>query len=195
MNILYIHGYNGDPYGQSYQNLKNACKDKHELFTIDYKANDPKDAIKLIRKFVNENKIDLIIGASLGGFLTMKIFGVSRIVVNPCWDPATELPKIGYTDDIESYKKLLNELVENIDIEERNLCSGVFSNKDELLGNKYANVFRQYFKQQYNIIGRHRISESMAQEIIDNIVPLHDEEIKIFCKQLKGIDNAPWLDE
>ena len=97
MKILYVHGYNGDPYGESYNNLKNQCGTKHELHTIDYDPNKPIDAIKIINKYVDEHKIELIIGASLGGFLTMNVFGVSRIVVNPCWNPAIELPKIGYT--------------------------------------------------------------------------------------------------
>lgn len=54
MKILYVHGYNGDPYGTSYNNLKNQCGTKHELHTIDYDPNQPIDAIKAINKYVDE---------------------------------------------------------------------------------------------------------------------------------------------
>ena len=119
MKLLYIHGYNGDPCGESFKNLKTACADNHELFTIDYTPDCPKNAIAEIASFVRENKIDVVIGASLGGFLAMNLYGVSRIVVNPCWNP--------------------------------------------------------------------------AKEIIENILPLHEEATSLYVKQLKEMDNAPWL--
>lgn len=75
MKLLYVHGYNGDPYGNSYNNLKNACGEKYELHTIDYDPTRPKEAVSMIRKYVSEHKIDVVIGASLGGFLTMNVFG------------------------------------------------------------------------------------------------------------------------
>ena len=194
MKILYVHGYNGNPYGESYNNLKNACGDLHELYTIDYDANNPKEAILNIFKYVKNNNIECVIGASLGGFLTMHLSGVLRIVVNPCWDPATELPIVGYNDNIECYKTLLNDLLEYTDIEESELCAGVFANNDELLGNKYLPVFKKYFKRAYNINGGHRISVEMANEIINNILPNHDNAATEFCEKLKMIDNAPWID-
>lgn len=193
MRLLYIHGYNGDPYGSSYNFLKNACGDVHELFTIDYNAESPRQAIKDIFKFVVENNIDCVIGTSLGGFLTMNLYGVSRIVVNPCWDPANELYKIGYTGDNLVYKELLEEMTNTIDLEERNLCSGVFATEDELLGDKYVSTFQKYFKNTSFIKGGHKISEEMANYIIKVILPLHENEANDFIKKLKNQDNAPWL--
>ena len=137
VKLLYVHGYNGDPYGNSYNNLKNSCADNYELHTIDYDLTQPKEAVNMIHEYVSEHKIDVVIGASLGGFLTMNVFGVSRIVVNPCWDPAVELPKIGYTESVDEYAVMLEDLKENLDFEECFLCSGVFASDDEMLGNKY----------------------------------------------------------
>lgn len=193
MKLLYVHGYNGNPYGDSYKNLKEACKEKHELFTIDYNPELPVETIKEIHKFIKDNKIDTVIGASLGGFLTMTLYGVSRIVVNPCWNPAEELPKIGYTGDIEVYMKLLADLTDSLDFEEKNLCSGVFTTEDELLGTKYLNVFKEYFANTSIIKGGHRISKEMANYIINTILPMHDASINEFVTKLNGIDNAPWL--
>lgn len=76
MKLLYVHGYNGDPYGNSYNNLKNTCGEKYELHTIDYNPTQPKEAVNMIHEYVSEHKIDVVIGASLGGFLTMNVFCV-----------------------------------------------------------------------------------------------------------------------
>ena len=193
MKLLYIHGYNGDPCGESFKNLKTACADNHDLFTIDYTPDYPKNAIAEIASFVRGNKIDVVIGASLGGFLAMNLYGVSRIVVNPCWDPAKELPKLGYEGDIDMYSNLLNTMKDSLDFEEKNLCSGVFANEDELLGDRYIGEFQTYFKLHFHIEGGHRIDANMAKEIIENILPLHEEETSLYVKQLKEMDNAPWL--
>lgn len=70
-HILYIHGYNGSPTGGSYTLFDELLdKSKYELHTIDYNAEDPEGAVTKIRKYVKENKIQLVIGSSLGGFLT-----------------------------------------------------------------------------------------------------------------------------
>lgn len=193
MKLLYVHGYNGDPYGSSYQNLKNACGSKHELYTFDYNPEFPKHAVKDLFQFVKENKIDCVIGASLGGFLTMNLYGVSRIVVNPCWDPANELYKLGYRGDNSVYEELLDGMTETLDFEERNLCTGVFATDDELLGDKYVSTFEKYFKNTSFIKGGHKISEAMANYIIKVVLPLHENEAKDFVKKLKDQDNAPWL--
>lgn len=193
MKLLYVHGYNGDPYGLSYQNLKNACKDNHELFTIDYNPEFPKDAIKHIYQFVRDNKIDVVIGSSLGGFLTMNLYGVSRIVVNPCWDPANELYKLGYKGDNIVYEELLDGVTETLDFEEKILCSGVFSKQDELFGLKYLNIFKKYFNDPWLISGGHKIDEDMANYIVNTILIEHEKSAISFVRQIKETDNAPWL--
>ena len=196
MNILYIHGYNGSPYGTSYT-LFDSLVDKTSatLHTIDYDPTQPEEAIKSIKRYVRDNNIDLIIGSSLGGFLTMHLFGYSRIVINPCWDPATELPYLGYTGSIEEYKRLLNTLIENLDSEERHLCSGCFAPDDELLGVKYLETFQQYFHRTYTIPGGHRVSAEAVTKIIEEVIPDHEYHATEYAMQLVGMDNAPWLDD
>ena len=103
--ILYIHGYNGSPYGSSYQHLKAACGEVYELHSIDYDPTQPRAAIKAIHDYITTHQINIVIGASLGGFLTIYLSGVSRMVVNPCWNPALELPKVGYTGPLRSTKR------------------------------------------------------------------------------------------
>ena len=194
MRILYVHGYNGDPYGSSYNHLKKAAGESHELLSVDYNAEDPREAIAIIRKAVMEQGIDCVIGASLGGFLTMHIFGVSRMIINPCWDPANELPHVGYTGETAVYSTLLEQFKENTDIEEKNLCSVCIAPQDELLGERYRDVLESHFRHVYEISGGHRICEKSAQEIINRYLPMHDANVSTFVKQLKSMDNLPIWD-
>ena len=194
MRILYVPGYNGEAYGSSYCHLKNAAGDRHEVLSVDYNAEDPREAIAIIRKAVMEQGIDCVIGASLGGFLTMHIFGVSRMIINPCWDPANELPHVGYTGETAVYSTLLEQFKENTDIEEKNLCSVCIAPQDELLGERYRDVLESHFRHVYEISGGHRICEESAQEIINRYLPMHDANVSTFVKQLRGMDNLPMWD-
>lgn len=196
MKILYVHGYNGDPYGDSFQYLKSeSIIHGHEMYTIDYDPNNPMGAIFDIFNYIKENKIDLVIGASLGGFLTMNLFGIPRIVVNPCWDPAYELPLVGYTGPTNIYTKLLDTLKENLDFEESNLCFGIFDEEDELLGTKYVNEFDKYFQIHYMInAGGHKIYKDTAKILFEVVIPDHIINVNEFVDSLMKIDNAPWLD-
>lgn len=188
MKLLYVHGYNGDPNGESYQNLKAACGDNHEILTIDYNPEFPKQAITDLFEFVKENNVDCVIGASLGGFLAMNLYGISRIVVNPCWDPANELPQLGYTGDTSVYKELLDNITNNT--EEGDLCIGVFAVDDEVFGRKYVDEFKKHFKLQYDIDGGHDITETVAKDIIKYIIPKQEESVKDFEKKFKNVEEA-----
>lgn len=195
MKILYIHGYNGHPYGNSYHHLKKAIGDKHELFSIDYDVQHPKLSLDIIYKFIKDNKINVVIGSSLGGFLTLYLSGVSRIVVNPCCDPANELPKIGYNGPINEYKEILDNFKYFHDYEEYHLCSGCFTDNDEYLGTKYKDIFSKYFENTYIISDGHHITEKSANEIINKYLPHHIECVHDFCNKLNEMDNAPWIEK
>ena len=175
---MYVHGYNGDPYGSSFQSLKNAIGEKYDLFSVDYDANDTVGAVECIESAIKRYDIDLVIGASLGGFLTMQLIGVSRIVVNPCWNLVVELPKIGYEGPLDGYEKLLNELCTDKSKYEKTLCSGCFVIEDELLGTRYMAEFGEHFDSVYTISGGHKIEAESALEIIHDILPKHGERVE-----------------
>lgn len=196
MRILYVHGYNGSPTGSSYTLFdKQLDKSIYELHTIDYDAADPRAAIQSIRDYVRKHKIDLIIGSSLGGFLTLFLYGVMRIVVNPCWNPAEELPKLDYTGPTEDYAALLQELIDSTDEEEAELCCGCFAPGDELLGDKYRATFARYYRRVYDIAGGHHLCAEAVAKIISEVIPEHDAETDDYVRKLIGADNLPmWND-
>lgn len=194
--ILYVHGFNSTPYSNTYNTFKKLLNpDFYELHTIDYDPKDPKTAVDEIKKYVKENEIDTIIGSSLGGFLTLHIFGVSRIVINPCWNPADELPLIGYDGPTDVYKTMLADLRQALDDEEAGLVSGCFAHEDELLGKKYVNIFQKYFLRLYAIPGGHRVSNEAAELIVNDILPKHEYETNDFVRKYLDADMLPmWLD-
>lgn len=194
--ILYVHGFNSTPYSNTYNTFKKLLDpDFYELHTIDYDPKDPKAAVAEIKKYVKENEIDLIIGSSLGGFLTLNIFGVSRIVINPCWNPAVELPLIGYDGPTDVYETMLADLRQELDDEEAGLVSGCFAPEDELLGKKYVNIFQKYFLRLYVIPGGHRVSNEAAELIVNDILPKHEYETNDFVRKYLDADMLPmWLD-
>lgn len=194
--ILYVHGFNSTPYSNTYNTFKKLLNpDFYELHTIDYDPKDPKAAVVEIKKYVKENEIDTIIGSSLGGFLTLNIFGVSRIVINPCWNPAVELPLIGYDGPTDVYETMLADLRQALDDEEAGLVSGCFAPEDELLGKKYVNIFQKYFLRLYAIPGGHRVSNEAAELIVNDILPKHEYETNDFIRKYLDADMLPmWLD-
>lgn len=195
-HILYIHGYNGSPTGSSYILFDSMLdKSKYELHTIDYNAEDPEGAVTKIRKYVKENKIQLVIGSSLGGFLTLFLYGTMRIVINPCWDPAVELPLIGYIGPTETYARMLQELKNTTDEEEAELCCGCFAQSDELLGNKYRATFSKFYSRIYDVPGGHHLTAEAVESIIHKVIPEHDAETDDFVRKLIGADNLPFWDK
>lgn len=196
LKVLYVHGYNGSPTGSSYTLFKNELdKSKYELHTIDYSPEDPEGAVTAIKKYVKEHKIGLVIGSSLGGFLTLFLYGAMRIVINPCWNPAVELPLIGYTGPTDVYERMLQELVKTTDEEEAELCCGCFALGDELLGAKYRDTFSRYFSRIYDIPGGHHVTHEAVDKIVREVIPCHDAETDDFVRKLVGADNLPIWDK
>ena len=178
IKILYVHGYNGKPDGESFKKLAKYAESEHfggekvEMHSFEYDATQPSKAIRALELYYYENNIDLIIGSSLGGFLAAMCNWTRRIVVNPCWSPSTELPKVGYTESVEKYnfqEKYLGHYAEDGDSQ---LCIGCFAPEDELLGLKYKEDFCKHFPETYDIPGGHHLSEEAARKIMTEIAPM-----------------------
>lgn len=177
IRILYVHGYNGKPNGESFKKLAKYAEiadfggEKVEMHSFDYDAADPYKARRDLRHYYLENDIDLIIGSSLGGFLAASCDFMRRIVINPCWTPSEELPKIGYEGETRKYTWLEEGLGNFAERGDADLCIGCFAPADELLGTKYKNAFSKHFKETYEIPGGHHLSDEAARKIMTEIAP------------------------
>ena len=171
MKVLYIHGYNSNANSSTAKLFQKVAGEKFEVHTIEYNQEKPIEALNNIRKYIKEFKIDLVIGTSLGGFLTMNLFGFKRIAINPCFLPSVELTKIGYEGPIDEYKELENELKDNVDETDWDSCLGCFAPNDELLGLKYKEDFDKVFQKSKLIPGGHRATEEAVKKIVNEYIP------------------------
>lgn len=172
IKIGYVHGYLGSSNGTSFQRLSKFLPEDCELIGIDYDDSDPENAINDLRARVKNEGFDMLIGSSLGGFYVLNVWGIPRIVINPCYRPSIELPKIGNDELSKNIKfpKFEKDLVKYSEPEERENVSAVFGEHDELLGLRYLEEYKKDFKYAYVIDSGHQISEDGASFLMRNIV-------------------------
>ena len=173
-NILYVHGFNGSSCGGSFKKILEALPDGYLLHSIDYDQSDCSVARRQIMDYIDTCHISLVIGSSLGGFITLTLGGVPRFVINPCLKPSAELCKIT-TPDAE-YQKLISTYIpyedwmeKYSDYEERILVKGFFATDDELLGTKYVGYFAKYYGNYEMISGGHHVSAEGARQLFAHI--------------------------
>lgn len=163
--ILYIHGYNSSGgTGRSLEKMLNG-KYKVHHFPIPKNADD---AFNEVNNYLNKHKnISLVVGSSLGAFITSRINGYLKLMINPCMFPSVELPKLGCDKSIsESYIKYENN-TEFLDYEERASSFLMFGTKDELFD--YSAICKiMYNKKNISIIpnGHHRVSEEELEKYV-----------------------------
>lgn len=168
--LLYIHGYNGSPQGHSYSLIRKHLPEGWEIIGMDYCQDNCAVALEQIRSTVESEGIDLVVGSSLGGFLALLAEGVKRFVVNPCYRPSEELPKLGPHNGLPApspemtatYGAFEHRLKEFTDKEKR-LISCFMATEDELLGDRYFEEMKQDLGRTPGMIfSGHHLSESAA---------------------------------
>ncbi|MDO4497552.1 MAG: YqiA/YcfP family alpha/beta fold hydrolase [Bacteroidales bacterium] len=174
--LLYIHGYNGSPDGGSCQKFRKYMPaDEWQVIGMDYNQEDCSVALQQIRETIEREKIDLVVGSSLGGFLSLLTTGIERIVINPCYSPSVELPKLGPHNGlpapspkmVATYAAFEPQL-KTFSEEERKLITGYFAKEDELLGDNYKEIFRKDIGSFTDIPGGHHLSEEAVDMICKN---------------------------
>lgn len=111
---------------------------------------DPDEALEMLNRICHEEKPDLIVGLSLGGFWAQKLRGFRKILINPDFHVSVFMrPMLGevkylsprkdgaqtftITEDILQRYKLLEDVeFDNISAEEIALTRGMFALEDEL---------------------------------------------------------------
>ena len=90
--ILFIHGFLSRANGTTITHLKNVYKHKYEFIVPELDAN-PKTSINKLNTIIKEEKPNLIVGCSLGGFYALMCDSgnIPIVVVNPCVNPNEHL--------------------------------------------------------------------------------------------------------
>lgn len=179
---MYVHGLNSNGNSSTGKNIEKILK--RDLPDIDIEVKHPsfskngEEAIKLLKKEAED--CNIVIGTSLGGFLTLNADGAYRIVVNPALHPSKTLLKLGESDEVaSSYKNIEKNLFSSIDFEDKATVIGYFADKDEVVNNKeeFSKLYGKKAVKSFS--GKHRMSEKNVEEII---VP----EVKRYIKMCES---------
>ena len=152
---------------------------------------DPFEALELLRRMVDEEQPDIVVGTSMGGMYTQQLWGVPRIVVNPSFEMSRSLlfGKMGrnkymskrqdgateFRIDkavVERFKEMEKHQFEGITDEEKTLVVGLFGDKDPvvhfqpLMAQLYGEERCRWFA------GEHRLNDTVVKKVL---IPLIDE--------------------
>lgn len=175
IKILYIHGYGSGENSITGSEIQRKLGDKAKVFMPGFsneveKFHNMLANIQKAQDFVSENKIDLVIASSMGGFTALQVKGVRKILINPCMVPSDIfrmeiLPDISNAE-IEKYLEMENQ---TISLEEINMTYSLFATHDELFS--YKQRFDQLYdaSKSFSMPGKHVIS---PKNIRENLLPL-----------------------
>lgn len=152
---------------------------------------DPFEVLELLRRVVNEEQPDIVVGTSMGGMYTQQLWGVPRIVVNPSFEMSRSLlfGKMGRNkymskrqdgatefridkSVVERFKEMEKHQFEGITDEEKTLVVGLFGDKDPvvhfqpLMAQLYGEERCRWFA------GEHRLNDTVVKKVL---IPLIDE--------------------
>lgn len=175
IQILYIHGYGSGENSITGCEIQRKLGEKAKVFMPGFsnEVENFENTLANIQKaqdFVNDNKIDLVIASSMGGFTALQVTDVRKILINPCMVPSDIfrleiLPDISEAE-IEKYVEMENR---SISLEEKKMTYSLFATNDELFS--YKDRFDQLYdaSKSFSMPGKHVIS---PKNIRENLIPL-----------------------
>lgn len=182
MTILYLHGMASSyacPIAQSIQRFLPTSR----VIVPDLSI-DPAIAFPQIDQILKEEKIDLIIGHSLGGFMAQKYRGYKKILINPSLgmsymylfrgdnrykQPRKDGKGIWHvtTRMCQQYKEMEASEYDNLTEAEDNLTKGCFGRSD-LFTRLSAHRFKKHYSHRIMMPGGHYPT---AETVRDYIIP------------------------
>lgn len=186
--LLYIYGYGGSKQSHTVANLHEVLPaDEYKVFCYDYPQRDCKAALAFLKEKVRQHHIDIVMGSSLGGFLTLCLDVVTpKIVVNPCLVPSVELPKLKPLPGkpvpsqslIDSYAPFENQVFEHLTAGSH--C--FMGDKDELLGTRYLTDMQQHMSTTL-IPSGHRLTKESLPSIVKHLEAYYESQAEAEMKR------------
>ena len=156
MKILFAHGLASSGKYKMADSLRILLRPVH-VISPDLPL-DPDAAVKMLRDICNQERPDLVVGLSLGGFMAQKLRGERRLLVNPDFHPSRLLctmvgenkylsPRADgaltftVTEEVcRSYELMEQTQFEGIDSSEAKSVTGMFADADEMVhcGEEFA---------------------------------------------------------
>ena len=143
MNILYIYGYGGSANSATKNSLVEVFPE-HNIRCVDYQQDNIEKAVDFLQNYIYNNKINIVVASSYGAFISLFLRNVIKFLINPCMNPSVELKKLNISDAIINDAKKNENKLSNISFDESLITFGLFSDHDELFGEKYKEMFKYY---------------------------------------------------
>lgn len=184
--ILYVHGFASSGASGTVKLLRERF---YEL-GISVVAPDvpvmPLEAVDLLKRVVEEEQPDLIIGTSMGAMYASLLNGYPRILVNPSFYMSKTLVfkkmtgrqkflnkrldgSVEFNVDktvIDQYKEVEKMLFKNIDASEKELVYGVFGKNDKFV-NYQKEFIQNYGKEHFELFdGEHQLNDAALKKVV-----------------------------
>lgn len=183
--LMYLHGSASAGYSHTSMGILNNLPEDWQLLMPDCPV-DAEECLKMLKELCEKEKPDLIIGSSQGGYYAQMLKGYKRICVNPAFEMSTDADvKVGnhqfvinradgeqkyvITPEIQDgYRRLEARQFEGITDADRELCYGLFGDKDTDYGHCKP-VFAEHYNHIYTFPGGHKME---YDEIEKYLMPL-----------------------
>ena len=187
--LLYVHGFASSGSSGTVMTLRRYLTG-WRVIAPDLPV-DPFEALELLRKMVDEEQPDIVVGTSMGGMYTQQLWGVPRIVVNPSFEMSRSLlfgkmgrnkymskRKDGATEFridkavVERFKEMEKHQFDGVNDDEKRLVVGLFGDKDPvvhfqpLMAQLYGEERCRWFN------GEHRLNDTIVKKVL---IPLLGE--------------------
>ncbi len=178
--ILYLHGMASSHESNTAAYIRKYMPNV-EVIAPDLSI-DPSIAFPQIKKILDEQKIDVIVGHSLGGFMAQKFRGYNKVLINPSLGVSyfkllkgTNHYKHNRYDGVQTwfvddricheYKTMETTQYDGLTADEDNITIGMFAWWD-VVTRMSAHWFKQHYTHRRFMPGLHFPSEKMVQNYI-----------------------------
>lgn len=184
IRILFIYGYCSSPQSGTLRLLREALpSEQYEIICPQYEQEDITLTREFMHNIIREQKIDLVVGVSLGGFITLSLeTDLPRIAINPCMRPCRDLPSLTEHKDYPEIVMPSRKFLEGYARFEQGVCTakyangsrikGLFALEDELLGERYVEEFRGAYSECERIPGGHHGNPAAVPFIVKSVEEL-----------------------
>lgn len=181
-NILYVHDFLSIGNSSTAKNLREFlphCK----VVSPDLPV-DAEEAVAFLRSICVEEKIDVVVGTSMGGMLAQKLRGMPKVLVNPSFFVSETFRKnmgtVTYFKEredgvkefeitpeiVESYAKIEKRQFNRISPKEMAITIGAFGNEDKTVNSK--DDYMEHYDKIIYFAGGHRLDKDALK---DRIIP------------------------
>lgn len=153
----------------------------------------PEEGLALLRKTVEDEHPDLIVGTSMGGMYAEMLTGVDRILVNPAFKMGDTMNEHGMTGQqhwqnprrdgekdfivtkglVREYRDITEQCFLHVDDEERRHVWGLFGDEDPLVHT--FDLFHSHYPQAIHFHGEHQLVEKVLFHYVVPVIRWIDD--------------------